>query len=133
MILLNFSHPINDEQIKEIEKLAGRKIDRIKEISVQFDHEKPFGEQVENLIKQCGLTSKEWQTGVILVVPPSLNFIAVTLLSALHGLMGYYPPIVRIKPVSTPIGNRYQVAEIINLNQIRDKFREKRETSQNDE
>jgi hypothetical protein len=126
MLVLNFSHPLTKEQSKQIESLTGNTIGEVKQIPVQFDTGKPFAPQVEKLVEACGLTPEEWQTMPILVVPPALNFIAVTLLANLHGRMGYFPPIVRIKPVHGAVPPRYEVAEIIDLQEVRDMARRKR-------
>ncbi len=126
MIILNFSHSLTDEQIGQIQKLTGQKIDGVRQIPTQFDNEKPFIEQIEELISKIELTPHEWQTLPILIVPPSLNFIAVTLMAALHGLMGYFPPMVRLKPVPESIPPRFEVAEIINLQSLREEFRKRR-------
>ncbi|RKY95150.1 MAG: hypothetical protein DRQ06_04200 [Candidatus Hydrothermota bacterium] len=123
MLILNFSHPLTDEQKEQIEKISGQKIGEIRHIPTNFDNDKPFEPQVEELIRSCNLTSEEWQTLPILIVPPALNFIAVTLLAAIHGIMGYFPPIVRIKPVENTIPPRFEVAEIIDLKKIREKYR----------
>ncbi len=126
MIILNFSHPLTDEQKRDIEKLTGQKIEEVRQIQTQFDNDKPFEDQVEELIKKCNLTPEEWQSRPILIVPPSFNFIAVSLLAALHGLMGYFPPVIRLKPVKDAVPPKFEVAEIINLHGIREKFRKLR-------
>jgi len=126
MIILNFSHPLTDEQVGQVEGLTGQKIDEVRQIQTHFDNEKPFDEQVEEVIKACNLTPEEWQTLPIIIVPPAFNFIAVTLLAALHGLMGYFPPVIRLKPVKDTVPPRFEVAGIINLQQVREKYRERR-------
>ena len=123
MIILNFAHPLTDSQIKQIESNLNIKIKAVKEVHVQFNHDEPFEPQIRKLILEIGFSPYEWQTEPILIVPPSLNTIAVALLSALHGLMGYFPPIIRLKPVKDAIPPRFEVAEIINLQNIREKFR----------
>jgi hypothetical protein len=40
--------------------------------------------------------------------------------------MGYFPPIVRLKPVAGALPPRYEVAEVINLQGVRDTARKKR-------
>ncbi|MGQ9628541.1 MAG: CRISPR-associated protein Csx15 [Anaerolineae bacterium] len=126
MILLNFSHPLTSEQLAQIEELTGQKVAEVRHVPIQFDHQRPFAPQVKELAEACELTSEEWQTRPILIVPPSLNFIACVLLAELHGRMGYFPPIVRLRPVEGSIPARYEVAEIINLQEVRDKARARR-------
>ena len=126
MLVLNFSHPLTEEQVEQIRKLITGEIEEIRQIPVFFDNEKSFEEQVRELVKACNLTPEEWQTRPIIIVPPAFNFIAVALLAALHGLMGYFPPIVRLKPVPESTPPKFEVAEIINLQSIREKFREMR-------
>jgi len=58
---------------------------------------------------------------------PSLNFIAALLLAELHGRMGYFPPILRLRPAEGSVPPRYAVAEILNLQALRDAARLKRE------
>jgi hypothetical protein len=126
MILLNFSHPLTGEQVKEIEAITGQVVAEVRGEMAQFDHESPFAEQVWALADRVGLSSEEWQTTPLLVIPPSLNFITAVLLAELHGRMGYFPPVVRLRPVEGIVPTRYEVAEVINLQQVRDKARLRR-------
>jgi hypothetical protein len=126
MILLNFSHPLTDEQRERIESLSGGALTRVVEVPVHFDHDLPFAGQVQSLVDGLGLAPDEWQTSPILVVPPALSAIAVTLLAELHGRMGYFPPVVRLGPQSEALPPRYQVAEIINLQAVRAEARARR-------
>lgn len=64
--------------------------------------------------------------GPLLVVPPALNFAAFALLAELHGRMGYFPTVVRLRPVSGTTPPRFEVAEVINLQAIRDSARKRR-------
>jgi hypothetical protein len=72
------------------------------------------------------LTPEEWQTAPLLVVLPSLNYIAAIVLAELHGRMGYFPSVVRLRPVEDALPPRYEVTEIINLQGVRDAARKKR-------
>ncbi|MCC9078460.1 CRISPR-associated protein Csx15 [Litorilinea aerophila] len=126
MILLNFSHPITPNQQEQIEALTQQKIQRIIAVMPQFDEQRPFAPQVQALLAQVELTPEEWQSAPLLVVLPSLNFIAAVLLAELHGRMGYFPPIVRTRPAANTTPRRYEVAEILDLQQIRDEARRKR-------
>jgi hypothetical protein len=126
MIVLNFSHPLTKEHIEQIEALTRQGIEQVIEVKTQFDHERPFDEQVRELVDSIGFSPQEWQTLPLLIHPPALNFIAVTLLAELHGRMGYFPAILRLRPVPDSNPPQYEVAEVINLQAVRDQSRRKR-------
>jgi hypothetical protein len=126
MILLNFSHPLSPEQTQQIESLLEQKIERVIALTAQFNHQEAFGGQLDMLMAGADLTPTEWQTASILVNLPSLNFIAALLLAELHGRMGYFPPIVRLRPIKDSLPPRYEVAEVLNLQARRDEARLKR-------
>lgn len=126
MILLNFSHPLTPDHLAQVEALVGEKVRRVIDAPAQFDHARSFVAQVAALVDSVGLTLQEWQTAPIIVNPPSFNLIAVTLLAHLHGRMGYFPPVVRLKPVEGALPPRYEVAEIVNLQAVRDAARRSR-------
>ena len=126
MLLLNFSHPITDTQKKQIETLTGETIARVIVIPSQIDVQQPLGPQIAAMADAAGLTAEEWQTEAILINPPALNFSAVALLAHLHGRMGYFPPIVRLRPVEGSLPRRFEAAEIVDLQLIREKAREMR-------
>jgi len=123
MILLNFSHPLTEEQIAQVERLTAQRARRIINLPVHFDNYQPFLPQLRDLMAQIPLTTEELQTSEILVNPPSLNFITALLLAELHGRMGYFPPIIRLRPVEKSLPPRYEVAEILNLQEVRDQAR----------
>ena len=128
MLLLNFAHPLTEEHLAQIERLTGQKIERVIVIDSQIDTQKPLAPQIAAMADKAGLTPEEWQTLPILVNPPSLNFSAVALIAELHGRMGYFPPCIRMRPVVGPDGQRvvpprFEVAEILNLQAIRDAAR----------
>jgi hypothetical protein len=126
MIVLNFSHPLTTEHLAQIEGITGQKVEKVIGVKTQFDNTRPFAEQVEELVKSVGLSPEEWQTLPIIIHPPALNFIAVTLLAHLHGLMGYFPAVIRLRPVEGSAPPRYEVAEVINLQEVRDRARKSR-------
>jgi hypothetical protein len=126
MLVLNFSHPLTDNQVVQIEALTGQAITATLDISCQFDNTEPFEEQVRLLVDAVEMEPGQWQTAAILVNPPSYNFAALTLLAELHGRMGYFPAITRIRPVPSSTPLQYEVAEIINLQGVRDQARKHR-------
>jgi hypothetical protein len=92
----------------------------------QFDPEQAFAGQARRLVDDLGLTPAEWQQAPLLVVLPGLNFGAATVLAELHGRCGYFPAVVRLRPVEGSLPPRYELAEIINLQAIRDTARQQR-------
>ena len=126
MLVINFTHPLRPEQVAEIERLSGQPVERVIEAPAQFDQTQAFIPQVEALADACGLSPIEWQMTPLVVVPPALNFIAVTLLAELHGRMGYFPSCVRLRPVTGAVPPRYEVAEILGLQEVRERARKKR-------
>jgi len=126
MIVLNFSHPLTPAQITQIERLTNRKIARVIEQMPQFDHAQSFAEQARALVDAVGLSSQEWQTLPILVNPPGYAPAALVLLAELHGRMGYFAAVVRIRPVANSTPTQYEVAEILNLQSVREAARERR-------
>ena len=125
MILLNFSHPFTPSQLAEIESLTGQTISQLVEMTVQFENDQPFLDQFNQLMSDLTISPIELQTEPVLVNLPALNFIAALTLAELHGRMGYFPPIIRMRPTAD-IPPRFEVAEILNLNQIREDARRRR-------
>jgi len=126
MLILNFSHPLTSEQVAALEALTGQPAAPIIHVDTQFDHLQAFIPQVEALADACGLSPAEWQTTPLLVVPPALSPIAVALLAELHGRMGYFPSCVRLRPVASAVPPRFEVAEILPLNAVREAARGRR-------
>jgi hypothetical protein len=48
------------------------------------------------------------------------------LLAELHGQMGYFPSCLRMRPVANARPPRYEVAEVLDLQAVRDAARAKR-------
>jgi hypothetical protein len=127
MIVLNFSHPFSREQKTQIkDHVSSNESIEYHHIEVSLDNAQPFAKQIEALVDSIDLTTDDWQTLPILINPPAYNFAALTLLAELHGRMGYFPTIIRLKPVDESIPTRYEIAEVINLQQVRDKSRASR-------
>ncbi len=123
MIILNLSHPLTPAQRVQLEASTGQPITKVRDIPAHFDNAQSFPEQIRRLVDDIGLTPQDWQTLPLLIVPPAYNFAAMTLLAELHGRMGYFPAIVRIRPVPDSLPPRYEVAKIINLQAVRETAR----------
>lgn len=127
MLILNYAHPITADQHAQIEALIDGPISDIKQIKTHINLAEPFEPQVIALADAAGLSSEEWSGAPLLINPPALNFVAVALLAELHGRMGYFPACLRLRPIEGSIPPRYEVAEIMNLQDIRNTARSRRE------
>lgn len=126
MHILNFAHPLTSHQVDQIALLVGSVPEQVRDVRVQFELEQPFSQQVVRLLDDLGIPAQQWQMGGWLIVLPSLNYGAAVLLAELHGRMGHFPAILRLRPVAGALVTEYDVAEIINLEAIRAEARTRR-------
>lgn len=126
MILLNFSHPLTPVHLAEIERQAQKPIERVIDVKTQFDHTRPFAEQARAIVDGIGLSSSEWQSLPLLINLPSFSPIAALVTAELHGRMGYFPAVLRLRPVAASSPGQFEVAEILNLQSVRDLARTNR-------
>lgn len=125
MLLLNFTHPLTSEQRAQIEALANSAIEDIRTILVQIDQAEPLEPQMSAIVDSVGLSSEEWQTRPLLINPPGYAPAAFVLLAELHGRIGHFPSLIRLRPKSGPV-TAYEVAELLNLQNIREAARKLR-------
>ncbi len=125
MLVLNFAHPLTDENIVQIEAIAASIIDNIQTMHMQINQDKPLEAQIRAIIDAVPLTSEEWQTRSLLINPPGYAPAACVLLAELHGRIGHFPAIIHLRPKSGPV-TTYEVAELLNLQTIRETARTRR-------
>jgi hypothetical protein len=123
MIIINFGHPLTEPIVDRVCEITGETNPKVIFNPAGFDQEEPFGPQVRSLVNEVGLTSEEWQTEKIVINPPTLHIISVALLAELHGRMGYFPTVIRLRPIAESLPLAYEFAELINLQAIRDSSR----------
>lgn len=126
MLVINFAHPLTASQRARIEELARQPIDRVIDVETQFDPEGAFVDQARNLVDMAGLNSDQWQTTPLLINAPSLSPIACLLLVELHGRMGYFPTLLRLRPKPNANPPCFEVAELLNLQAMREAARRQR-------
>ncbi len=126
MRIVNFAHPLTEEHLREIEALAGLRVSEVTDVPSQIDPQEPLEPQVEAMLDGLNLTSRQWQTLPLLVNLPSLSCSAAVLLALLHGRTGYFPSVLRLRPETGGLVSRFTVAEILNLQAVRERAREKR-------
>ncbi|HVB24671.1 MAG TPA: CRISPR-associated protein Csx15 [Ktedonobacteraceae bacterium] len=125
MRVLNFTHPLTPEQRAQIEALADTHIEDIRAIPVQINQHEPLVPQIVAIVNAVGLSSEEWQTSKLLVNPPGFAPAAFVLLAELHGRIGHFPALIRLRPKTGPV-TTYEVAELLNLQSIREQARYRR-------
>ncbi|MCP4422786.1 MAG: hypothetical protein GY805_39760 [Chloroflexi bacterium] len=126
MIILNFAHPITANQKGQIEAAAGKSVTAVHHIPCQFDNQQPFPLQVREILDSVPLNAKQWQIEPLLINPPAYAPVAVTLIAQLHGRTGHFPTIIRIRPIPDSDPTQYEVAELINLQTVREDARKNR-------
>ncbi|HEU5379531.1 MAG TPA: CRISPR-associated protein Csx15 [Ktedonobacteraceae bacterium] len=125
MLILNFSHPLTNEQRAQVEALAGVAVEEIRTIAVQIDQARPLVEQVQTIVDAVQLSSEEWQTRPLLINPPGYAPAAFVLLAELHGRIGHFPALIRLRPKAGVL-TAYEVAELLNLQKVREDARKRR-------
>jgi len=125
MLILNFTHPLTPDQQAQIEALAHTSIDEVRTIPVQIDQTEPLEGQIITIVDAAGLSSEEWQTRSLLINPPGYAPAAFVLLAELHGRIGHFPTLIRLRPKPGPVTS-YEVTELLNLQTIREEARKRR-------
>jgi len=125
MLILNFTHPLTTEQCAQIEVLAHETIAEVRTIAVQIDQVEALEPQINRIIDEAGLSCEEWQTRPILINPPGYAPAAFVVLAEVHGRIGHFPTLVRLRPRHGAV-TTYEVAELLNLQTIRETSRERR-------
>lgn len=125
MIILNFSHPLTQTQQEQIEHLAETSIEEVRTIPVQIDQDQALEPQIVAALEAAQLTTEQWQTLPLLINPPGYAPANAVLLAELHGRIGHFPVLIRLRPQHSII-TTYEVAELLNLQIIRDNARKHR-------
>ncbi len=125
ILVLNFSHPFTASQREQLIVQLGIEIE-VRGIQVQINNERSLAEQAAILADATMLNSEDWQTLPLVVNPPGYAPVAMALLAELHGRIGHFPTLVRLRPVVDSTSMTYEVAELLNLQALRDEARLRR-------
>jgi hypothetical protein len=125
MLVINFSHPLTAEQVAHIETLAGTSLEGIHTVPVEINQAEPLEPQIVAIVNSVDLSAEDWQTRKLLINPPGFAPAAFVLLAEIHGRMGHFPTLIRMRPVSGPV-TYYEVAELLDLQVIREQARHRR-------
>ena len=99
---------------------------QVTNIATQFDPAQSYAEQAQALVHGIPLSGADWQTAALLINLPGHSAIAACLLAELHGRMGHFPAIIRLRPIANSVSPAYELAEIINLQTTRERSRLRR-------
>ena len=111
-----------DQQQSQIEQLSGTSIDNIITIPILINEEEPLQPQITGLIDAVDQSIHDWHKHHILINPPGYAPAAFVLLAELHGRIGHFPSLIRLRPKVGPV-TTYEVAELLNLQAIREEAR----------
>lgn len=125
MLLLNFAHPLTPAQLAQIAAMLGEE-PTVHDIRVQIFRERPIADVARELTDAAGLTPGEWQRLPLLINPPGLAPLAVALMAEIHGRSGHFPAMLNIRPSTSTPTTSYEVAEVVNLQAMRDQARRRR-------
>lgn len=124
--ILNFHHPITDMQRAKIQEQLNRPVADIIDLYTQLDESRSFQLQLCDLIDKAKISSESLQRGEYIINLPGFAPAAAVLISELHGRMGHFPTIIRMKKVEGITPPVFDVEEIVNLQAIRDEARKHR-------
>jgi hypothetical protein len=125
MLILNFSHRLTDQQREQIEVLTNTVVEEILTIPVRVNLLEPLEPQIIAIVDSIRLSCQEWQTRQLLINPPGYAPAAFVLLAELHGRIGHFPTLIRLRPKPGPV-TIYEVAELLNLQTVREAARKRR-------
>lgn len=126
MILINFAHALSESHVEAAGRLVGHPVSEVINVKTQFDETQSFATQASALVEASGLKPEQWQTEQLLINLPSYNYAAALVLAELHGRMGYFPAVLRLRSVAEGTTPRFEVAEILNLQAARETARGRR-------
>jgi transcriptional regulator with XRE-family HTH domain len=116
ILILNFAHPLTAQQQTQIEKLSGTNIKDI------INEEERLLPQIITLIDAIDQSAHDWHKRHIIINPPGYAPAALLLLAEIHGRIGHFPTLIRMRPKHGAV-TTYEVIELLNLQTIRDAAR----------
>lgn len=126
IVVVNFAHPLTATQRAQVEVLVGQHLARVLDAPAHVDVDRELQPQVTALVDRVPLSPEEWQTAPLVVNPPGLSLLSAVLMAELHGRMGYFPTLLRLRPAAGALPPRYEVAEVLDLQAVRDRARQQR-------
>jgi len=127
-IVLNFSgHPVLSGQRKDIQNNMGWPSIEVLDVSMgTVSEDENFLKTAIRKVDDIDLLPNEWQTYPLVVIPSGYAPLWSALLAEVHGRLGHFPDVVRLRPSPQGEKEKFEVAEILDLRDIRHRARAKR-------
>jgi transcriptional regulator with XRE-family HTH domain len=122
VLILNFAHPLTAQQQAQIEELPNTTIENIILIPTLINEDEPLEPQIASLIEAIDQSDNNWHKRDILLNPPGYAPAAILLLAEIHGRIGHFPTLIRMRPKHASV-TTYEVIELLNLQTTRDSAR----------
>ncbi|MBF0585472.1 hypothetical protein INT08_03560 [Prosthecochloris sp. N3] len=132
-LALNFSgHPVLPQQAHDIQKKMGwPNIDVIDVPVGTVSEDQNFLRTATRTVDRIDLLPNEWQSFALVVIPSGYAPLWAALLADLHGRLGHFPDMVRLRPSPKGAKEKFEVAEIIDLRDVRQQARSTRSPAHN--
>ncbi|NTV18270.1 MAG: hypothetical protein HGA83_02445 [Bacteroidales bacterium] len=127
-LILNFSgHPVTPAQQQAIEKQMHWTSSSVVDVRLgNVPEDNNFAAAITKAIDRTELSPEEWQTTPFVAVPAGYPAAWSVILASLHGRLGHFPDVARLRPTPPGASEKYEVAEILNLREHRHASRDKR-------
>lgn len=128
-LILNFSgHPVLSGQQQSIQQLMHWQSSEVIDVSMgNVPEDNKFVSAIEKAINKVELSPEEWQSIPFVVIPAGYSAVWTVIQAVLHGRLGHFPDVVRIRPSPPLSAEKFEVAEILNLHEVRHQARAKRQ------
>lgn len=125
ILLLNYSHPLTADQEAQLGTMLAAPLE-VRNLATHVDRTRPLAEVAGELADRAELSNTAWQTTPFVLNPPALAPVALALIAELHGRCGSFPTLIHVRPVADSLPTRYEIAELLNLQTVRDTARMRR-------
>lgn len=127
-LALNFSgHPVLAGQQKAIQKRMGWPALEVIDVPMgTVAEDENFLKTAIRKVDGIDLLPNEWQTFSLVAVPSGYSPLWSALLAEIHGRLGHFPDVVRLRPAPQGEKEKFEVAEILDLRDVRHQARTKR-------
>ena len=125
---LNFSgHPVLPGQQKAIQQRMGWPNIEVIDVPMgTVKEDENFLKTAIRKVDDIDLLPDEWQTFSLVAIPSGYSPLWSALLAEIHGRLGHFPDVVRLRPAPQGEKEKFEVAEILDLRDVRHQARTKR-------